>query len=163
MDMNDELAALLRHARIERLHADYCASLDEDRLEDWPQLFTADGVYRMVSRENHAQGYPIPLLFLDGRDMMIDRIQSLRTANIYQPHRYRHATSGLRILATHADHIETSASFIVVQTLQEGFCELYQAGSYYDELVETAEGLRFRQRLVVYDSARVKTLLATPV
>ncbi len=50
-----------------------------------------------------------------------------------------------------------------MQTLQEGFCELYQAGSYYDELVETAEGLRFRQRLVVYDSARVKTLLATPV
>lgn len=159
----DTLDDLLRHHRVDRLHAEYCACLDEDRLEDWPQLFVVDGVYRMVSRENHAFGFPIPLLQLDSRDMMIDRIQSLRTANIYQPHRYRHAVSGMRITAVHGDTLEVSSSYIVVQTLNEGFTEVYQAGSYYDQLVETADGLRFRERLVVYDTARVKTLLATPV
>jgi anthranilate 1,2-dioxygenase small subunit len=59
--------------------------------------------------------------------------------------------------------VSVSSSYVVMQTLGEGFTEVYQADSYYDELLDTAEGLRFRQRLVVYDTARVKTLLATPI
>jgi anthranilate 1,2-dioxygenase small subunit len=161
--MSAEPDDLLLYFRIDRLFAEYCACLDEDRLEDWPGLFIEDGVYRMVSRENHAHGFPIPLLLLDSRGMMLDRVHSLRHANIYQAHRYRHAISGVRITARHEDAIEVASSYIVVQTLGEGFTEVYQAGSYYDTLVDTPAGLRFRQRLVVYDTARVKTLLATPI
>ena len=40
----DTLDVMLRHYRVDRLHAEYCACLDEDRLEDWPLLFVADGV-----------------------------------------------------------------------------------------------------------------------
>ena len=161
--MNAGPDAMQLYFRIDRLFADYCACLDEDRLEDWPGLFVEDGLYRMVSRENHAQGYQIPLLMLDSRGMMLDRVHSLRHANIYQAHRYRHAISGVRITAQHADVIEVASSYIVVQTLSDSFTEVYQAGSYYDTLVDTPTGLRFRQRLVVYDTARVKTLLATPI
>ena len=162
--MIDSTDAEMRlYFRIERLFAAYCACLDEDRLEDWPALFVDDGVYRMVSRENHAHGFPIPLLLLEGRGMLLDRVHSLRHANIYQAHRYRHAQSGLCVTAQRDGVVSVSSSYIVVQTLGEGFTEVYQAGSYYDELLDTAEGLRFRQRLVVYDTARVKTLLATPI
>ncbi|MGH8596757.1 MAG: nuclear transport factor 2 family protein, partial [Gammaproteobacteria bacterium] len=56
--------------RIERLFARYCACLDEDRLEAWPDLFVENGSYKIISRENHAQGYPIPLLYFDNRAMM---------------------------------------------------------------------------------------------
>ena len=149
--------------RIDRLFAEYCACLDEDDLEAWPDFFLDDGTYRMVSRENYAQGYPIPLMLLDSKGMMLDRVQSLRNANIYQPHRYRHALSGVRITGRKTDELRVSSSYIVAQTLNEGFTEVYQAGSYYDVLVETDAGLRFRERTVVYDTARVKTLLATPV
>ncbi len=149
--------------RIERLFADYCACLDEGELEAWPDFFVEDGLYKMISRENHAQGYPIPLLMLDSRGMMLDRIYSLKNANIYQAHRYRHAQSGLRITAREGDVICTSSSYVVVQTLNDSHTEIYQAGSFYDRLVETAQGLRFATRLVVYDTARVRTLLATPI
>ena len=93
------LAEMLLYHCIERLFADYCACLEEDRLEDWPRLFVDSGIYRMVSRENHAFGFPIPLLLFEGTGMMRDRIASLRTANIYQAHRYRHAQSALRVTA----------------------------------------------------------------
>lgn len=149
--------------QIDRLFAKYCACLDEDRLEDWPTFFIEEGQYKMVSRENYAHGYPIPLLYFDSQAMMRDRVFSLRHANIYQPHRYRHALSGVRITARTTDLIHVASSYIVVQTLHEGDTELYQAGSYYDDLVPTIDGLRFKQRLVVYDTSRVKTLLATPV
>ncbi len=149
--------------RIDRLFAEYCACLDEDRLEDWPGLFLEDGLYRMISRENHAHGYPIPLVYFDSRGMMIDRIHSLRHANIFQEHRYRHAQSGVRVTGRTEAGIAVTSSYIVVQTLLDGETRLYQAGTYHDALVETEEGLRFRERTVIYDTSRVQTLLATPV
>ncbi len=158
--MSDDL---LRYFRIDRLFAEYCASLDEDRLEDWPELFVDDGIYKMVSRENYAQGFAIPLVLFDSKGMMRDRVQSLRKANVFQPHRYRHAISGVRITGESAGLLEVSSSYIVVQTFDEGFTEVYQAGSYYDTLIDGPTGFRFKQRLVVYDTARIKTLLATPI
>lgn len=159
----DEAAEMLAYFRVERLFAEYCACLDDDRLEDWPELFVEDGCYRMVSRENHAQGLPIPLVQFDSRGMMRDRVRSLRDANIYEAHRYRHALSGMRIVGRDDDEWRVDSSFLVVQTRGLEFTEVYLAGSCHDRLVDTPQGLRFRERLVVYDTARIRTLLATPV
>ncbi len=148
---------------IERLFANYCAALDEGELEAWPAFFLDDGLYQMIARENYAFGYPIPLLLLDSQGMMKDRVYSLRNANIYQPHRYRHAQSAIRITARESDGYRVSSSYLVVQTLNDGVTAIYQAGSYYDYLVETAGGLRFKERVCVYDTSRIPTLLATPV
>ena len=148
---------------IERPFADYCACLDEGEIEQWPTLFTETGCYQMISRENYDQGYPIPLVLLDSRAMMEDRVYSLRNANIFSPHRYRHAQSGIRVTGQNGEFVAVSSSYIVAQTLDDGETQLYQAGSYYDELVEIDGELKFQKRLVVYDTARVKTLLATPV
>ncbi len=149
--------------QIDRLFAEYCACLDEDRLEDWPTFFLADGHYKIISRENYADGYPIPLVYFDSQAMMRDRVFSLRKANIFQPHRYRHAISGVRVTGRSAEGYQVASSYIVVQTLNEGDTELYQVGSYYDDLAVSGDRLQFKQRLVVYDTSRVKTLLATPV
>ena len=149
--------------RIERLFAEYCAALDEGELEAWPAFFVEDGLYQMIARENYAHGYTIPLLLLDSQGMMKDRVYSLRHANIYQAHRYRHAQSAVRITAREVDGVRVSSSYIVVQTLNDGVSAIYQAGSYYDYLVETHHGLRFKERVCVYDTSRIATLLATPV
>lgn len=149
--------------RIDRLYAEYCACLDEGELEAWPKLFVEDGLYQMISRENYAHGHPIPLMLLDSRGMMLDRVYALRNANIYQPHRYRHAISGVRITQQDDEAIGVSSSYIVAQTLTDGTTDVYQAGSYYDRLIDGEVGLRFKERIVVYDTTRVKTLLATPI
>ena len=152
-----------RYFAIERLFADYCAALDEGDLEAWPEFFVDDGLYQMIARENYAFGYPIPLLLLDSRGMMLDRVYALRNANIYQPHRYRHAQSAVRITARESNGLRVSSSYIVVQTLNAGVSEIYQAGSFYDYLIDTPAGLRFKERICVYDTSRIPTLLATPV
>lgn len=149
--------------RIDRLFAEYCAAIDEGELDRWPGFFLEDGCYQMIARENHAHGYPIPLVLLDSRGMMEDRVYSLKNANIYQAHHYRHAMSGVRVTGRNNDEYQVSSSYIVAQTLHDGVTEIYQAGSYYDRLVDHDGELRFRERLVVYDTSRVKTLLATPV
>ena len=149
--------------RLDRLFAEYCACLDEGELDVWPEFFIDDGVYQIVSRENYSAGYPIPLVLCDSKAMMQDRIYSLHNANIYQPHQYRHAQSGVRIREYTMEEISVSSSYIVVQTLLDGTTQVYQAGSYYDRIVDTPAGFRFKERLVVYDTSRVQTLLATPI
>jgi anthranilate 1,2-dioxygenase small subunit len=95
--------------------------------------------------------------------MLRDRVVSLRHANIFEEHTYRHMTSGLTITSDQDDVIETESSYVVVQTLANGESNVYQAGKYYDRVVRTADGLRYRSKRVVYDTSRVQTLLATPI
>jgi len=35
--------------QVEKLHSRYAHALDADRLEDWPGLFTEEGIYRIAT------------------------------------------------------------------------------------------------------------------
>ena len=70
--------ALRARVRIEAFNADYANCIDSDRLEDWPEFFAQDGVYRVTTRENSERGLPISLIYARGRGMLTDRIVALR-------------------------------------------------------------------------------------
>lgn len=150
-------------AEINDLNQRYCAAIDHDALESWPDFFTEDAKYRIVSRENNDRGLPAPIMYCRNQKMMRDRVVALRNANIYEPHRYRHALGGMIILSVDGDTATTVTSYIVVRTGQAGDSEVYQAGCYEDVVVRGEDGWRFADRKVVYDTHRVQTLLATPI
>ena len=147
---------------VARLMDDYISCIDEDRLEEWPDFFTEDCRYEIKPRENEVAGLPIALLLCDNRAMLTDRVVALRRANIYQPHVYRHFWSGLVIGAVDAATIACSANYMVVQTLQDGETRVFQTGRTHD-VIERGARLRYRSRLVLYDTLRVQTLLVRPV
>lgn len=149
--------------RIETLFADYVHCIDDDRLEEWPDFFTKDGLYRITSRENLALGMPVSLVYCDGRGMMADRISALRTANIYEPHSYNHSVSALRILSMAADGIRTQSNFAVFRTMADGAMSLFNCGRYLDRIIEEDGALKLAERLVVLESRRVDTLLVIPI
>lgn len=151
------------HYLLERLQTDYIHAIDDGRLEEWPDFFTADCLYRIIPKENFDRGLPASVVFCDNRGMLEDRVTSLRTANIYQPHQYRHIVSGARILERSADSVRSQCNYVVFQTLQDGETRVYQAGRYIDEIVWSDGRLRFREKHAVFDTSRVQTLLATPV
>ncbi|WP_211443179.1 anthranilate 1,2-dioxygenase small subunit AndAd [Collimonas humicola] len=148
---------------LHQLQEAYVHALDNDRLEEWPEFFTEDCLYEIIPRENADAGLPIGIIYCDSKRMLRDRVLSLRHANIYEAHSYRHMTSGLMIKAIDADTAETESSYIVIQTLQDGESTVYQAGRYIDRVVRTAAGWRYAKKRVVYDTLRVATLLATPI
>ncbi|MFM0116868.1 anthranilate 1,2-dioxygenase small subunit AndAd [Paraburkholderia nemoris] len=145
------------------LQNQYISTLDNDRLEAWPTLFTEDCTYEIVPKENADMGLPIGIIHCTNQRMLRDRVVSLRNANIYEDHTYRHMTSGLVVTGEKDGVIETESSYVVVQTRSNGESDVYQAGKYYDCVVCTPEGLRYRSKRVVYDTSRVQTLLATPI
>ena len=150
--------------RVERLTADYIGCIDDDTLERWPTFFTTDGLYRIISRENYARGMPAGFLYCRGQGMMHDRIMSLRRANIYEPHVYRHMVSGTRLIRAEApDRWRLHTNFQVIRTMHTGEMVLFAAGFYDDVLVEREGMLLWDEKTVVCDSSRIDTLLVIPI
>ena len=165
--MSMDAAALDRdlalRLRMQDFYAEYAHTIDDDRLEDWPGLFTENGTYRVATRENFDAGLPLAVIYCDGRGMMEDRISALRTANIYEPHVYCHLLSALRVLGTSGGEIRARANFSILRTMPEGDTAIFACGRYFDRLVDDGGRLKLRDRLAVLDSRQVDTLLVIPL
>ncbi len=149
---------------INELQQAYVAALDNDRLEVWPSFFTEDARYEIIPRENFDEGLPAPIMLCTNARMIRDRVLSLRHANIYEKHAYRHMTSGLSIAPQADGSVHAESSYVVIITGQAGESSVYQAGRYLDVIVQGDDGTwRYRSKRVVYDTSRVATLLATPI
>lgn len=141
----------------------YVSALDNDRLEEWPDYFTEQCRYEIIPKENFDLGLPAPVIYCVNKKMLRDRVVSLRNANIYDAHTYRHMTSGLVITSVTDDVVHTTSSYVVVNTSRVGDSTVYQAGCYRDEVVRVDGRWLYRSKRVVYDTSRVQTLLATPI
>ena len=146
---------------VEDLHARYAHALDEDRLEDWPNFFTENGVYRIATAENEARGLPLPVVYCEGRPMLRDRVQSLRHANIYEPQRYRHIVSSVLVEKIDEKRARSITNFLVVRIMENGESTLFASGRYVDRIL--LREMLYEERIVVCDSRRFDTLLAIPL
>ena len=151
-------------ARVDALQDEYAHAIDSDEIERWPSFFIEKGVYRIVPRENADQGLPIAILSCDGRGMLEDRVFSLRRANIYAKHFYRHLLGRARWEGEDADGSQRfETNYAVFRTLEQGETSVYSTGRYLDRVVEEGQSLRFAEKEVVFDNTWVDTLLVTPL
>lgn len=151
-----------RH-RIEDLLFDYAMVIDDDRLEEWPGLFAEDCHYRVCTAADYAEGLPLGMIWADSRAMLVDRIASLREANIYEAHRYRHVTGPFRIDAFDGSVARVRSSFAVIRIMHDGDTDLFASGLYRDRIDLSGETPLFLERIVVIDSQKIDTLLAIPL
>jgi anthranilate 1,2-dioxygenase small subunit len=138
----------------------YGRLLDADLLEDWVELFVEHCRYEIISRENKSQQLPLSLMLCDNKDMLRDRIFSLRRANIYNIHSDCHVIGLVR--ATQAP-LSATAAYSLYQSTQEGSSRLFSVGRYYLDLVADGDGLKIMRQVVVVDTGAIPTLLATPI
>lgn len=110
---------------LHRLQERYISVIDSDRLEEWPDLFTEDGVYESVPKENADAGLPVGIMHCFGRTMLRDRFTALRKANLFEPHTYRYMTSGLKLTPVDANTVDMESNYVVVQTLSDGESRVY--------------------------------------
>ena len=144
------------------LNGRYASSLDRGALEEWPDYFVDDGIYRVTSSDNHREGLKGSLVYANGKGMLKDRVQALRHANIYERQSYRHIL-GMPLIAAAGDEMRVETSFLVVRTLRTGQMDLFAAGSYIDKVSVAGGRALLRERVVVCDSSRIDTLLAIPL
>lgn len=156
----------LREAVEGLMHA-YVRCLDDDRLEEWPELFTEDALYRVVPRENVDQNLPIALIHCDSRGMLRDRVTAHRKANLFAPHAYRHLVSAICITGREDGLVTARSDYAVFRTsldpIAYGTTEIYGVGQYRDKILVDEDGPKFRERIVILDTSRIQSLLVTPL
>ena len=145
------------------LMAEYAMAIDEDRLEDWVELFAADCDYRIVTRENVEQGLPNVLMWCDNQAMLRDRVESYRHVNEYNPHYDRHVLGPLRFTGETDGVWSFEVSYSLFQTSLEGESRLFSVGRYRVEATLAQGDGVLKRVLVVADTGLVPSLLATPI
>jgi salicylate 5-hydroxylase small subunit len=157
------LETLLLQHRVDQLNAAYAAVLDEQRFDEWPLFFQADGRYKVQSRENHARGFPLGLMDLESRGMMQDRIYGVTQTIYHAPYYTRHVLSPARIVASTGDEVRAETNYAVFRTRPAGVSEVFSVGRYVDVLHSQDGLLTFKSRLCVYDSEMVLNSLIYPI
>jgi anthranilate 1,2-dioxygenase small subunit len=163
MGLNDKISAQLVRAELRDLYEDYAAALDKGRLDDWANYFTEGSVYKVMGRETYDQGLTHATIYCDSLGMIRDRAASIRETAVFEPRLLRHFISGVQIDEAGDAEIAARANFLVVESLYAQESQILMVGEYRDRLVRTEQGLRFKERLALYDNYRIRTTLVVPV
>ena len=145
------------------LMAEYAMLIDEDKLEDWVELFAEDCDYRVVTRENVEQNLPNVLMWCDNKNMLRDRVASYRDVNLYNLHYDRHVLGPLAFLKQQGDLWTFEVSYSLFQTELEGASRLFSVGRYAIEATISGKSAKLKKVMVVADTGLIPSLLATPI
>jgi anthranilate 1,2-dioxygenase small subunit len=156
----DDLAVRLN---VQELIGDYAERIDEDRLEEWPDLFADPCRYLVISRSNHEAGMRQGVMYAASRGMLLDRVFSIRRANLCEPHRYRHIIGTMRFKEITDKTAVVQSHFMVARIMQDGTTTMFATGRYLDRIDLSTVPYRFSERIVVLDSDKIDTLLAIPL
>ena len=151
------------HQLIARAQAEYARCIDNGDLGQWPEFFTESSVYRVTTADNHRRGLAGSMIYAASRGMLVDRVKSLRDANIYERHAYRHLLGQPYVISDDGAAARSETSFMVARIMRDGTTDLFATGRYCDVYVRDEAGVRLRERTVVCDSSRIDTLLALPL
>src|SRR5215469_2216638 len=134
---------------------DYVRRLDDDRLEEWLELFTEDCVYKVIPRENVAQGLAGVVMVCFNKNMLRDRVSALRVANEYNIHIDRHIIGNSLLKHNSDGSICAETNYALFQTDQEGESRLFSVGCYEDIIVVNGAQPLFKERIVIVDTCAI--------
>ncbi len=150
-------------AAIFDLNARYAAVVDDGPLDAWPDFFLEECIYRIQPRENFDRGLPLATLSFESRGMLMDRVYSVRETLFHDPYYQRHIVSLPRIVSHGPDGTRCITPYVVIRTRRNELSAVYNAGRYLDWIVGTEAGLRFRERIAVFDSELIPNSLIYPI
>ncbi len=158
--MNIEFADYLA---LTQLQADYARALDSGHWDLWPEFFTDDCVYKLQPRENFERGFPLATLFFESKGMLRDRVYGIKETLFHDPYYQRHVVGAPVILSADEAGMTCDTNYAVFRTKLDGPSTVFNVGRYLDTVVRTPQGLKFAQRLCIFDSEMIPNALIYPV
>jgi anthranilate 1,2-dioxygenase small subunit len=159
------IEALLLQRELEEFNTVYAAALDEQRLDDWAEMFTDDAFYVVISRENADRGMPVGLIYCESKAMIHDRAFAHQHTAMFAPRYLRHIVGNLQVLGEEPNgDVRARANYVVVQVLLDRpDAKLHQVGVYYDKFRRVGDYFKLAERRCVYDNLLVDNALCMPV
>lgn len=149
--------------RIQQLYADYASAVDSGHWDLWPEFFTEQCVYKLQPRENHERGFPLCTLSLTSKGMLKDRVYGIQETLYHDPYYQRHVVGAPTVRQVVDGCIHSEANYAVFRTKLDQASTVFNVGRYIDTVVHTPEGLKFAERLCVYDSEMIPNSIIYPI
>jgi salicylate 5-hydroxylase small subunit len=151
------------HMALTRLYADYALAVDSGQWDLWPEFFTEQCVYKLIPRENHARGFPLCTLSFTSKGMLKDRVYGIQETLYHDPYYQRHVVGAPVVRRVEGERIHAEANYAVFRTKLDKASTVFNVGRYIDTIVPTPEGLKFAERLCVYDSEMIPNAIIYPI
>jgi len=148
---------------VANLYSSYASALDDGPLEDWPQHFTDQCIYQIISRENIERDLPLAIMRCESRAMLEDRVTAVRETMLYEPRYLRHHITNIAICRDDDGYLTASANFSVIEVLTESLPRIAMTGRYSDEIEREGGHWKFRSKLCIYDSTLVPNSIIYPI
>jgi salicylate 5-hydroxylase small subunit len=148
---------------IQQLYANYAIAVDSGQWDLWPEFFTEQCVYRLQPRENYERGFPLATLSLTSKGMLKDRVYGITETLYHDPYYQRHVVGAPVVRKVEAGKIYSEANYAVFRTKYDKESTVFNVGRYLDIIVQTPEGLKFAERLCVYDSEMIPNSIIYPI
>jgi salicylate 5-hydroxylase small subunit len=156
MDSND-------YFELTQLYARYAQAVDSGDWDLWPEFFTEECSYRLQPRENHERGFALATLSFESKGMLKDRVYGIRDTLFHDPYYQRHVVGAPLVHRVEEGRIYSEANYAVFRTKLDALSTVFNVGRYIDTVVRTPEGLKFKERLCVYDSEMIPNSIIYPI
>ncbi len=148
---------------IQQLYADYASAVDSGQWDLWPEFFTEQCVYKLQPRENYERGFPLATLSLTSKGMLKDRVYGISETIFHDPYYQRHVVGAPIVRKVEAGRIYSEANYAVFRTKLDKESTVFNVGRYLDIIVQTPVGLKFTERLCIYDSEMIPNSVIYPI
>jgi len=149
--------------RVFDLYARHSEVISDDRLEAWPELYTEDCVYKLISRVNVDRKLPLCTILCESRGALIDRVTAIRNTMVFAPRSMIHTVSNVRLVESHGGLLVARSMFCVWQTLIDGNSHVQLVGRSFDRIDASGPALQFCERVAVFDSELVPGSIVYPI
>jgi 3-phenylpropionate/cinnamic acid dioxygenase small subunit len=112
----------------------------------------------------HRGGDPIVLRLLSAREGYLkDRLVAIRQTAVYGPRYMRRLVSNIRILGWKDGWLEVRATYAAFETPRDELTRVFSVGRCHDKLVVADGRLKFKEKLVIFDSELIPNSLIYPL
>ena len=151
------------HLALTQLYADYALAVDSGHWDLWPEFFTEQGIYKLQPRENFERGFPLCTLSFTSKGMLKDRVYGIQETLYHDPYYQRHVVGAPVVRKVEDGRIHAEANYAVFRTKLDKASTVFNVGRYIDTIVLTSEGLKFAERLCIFDSEMIPNSIIYPI
>jgi salicylate 5-hydroxylase small subunit len=92
-----------------------------------------------------------------------DRIYGVTSTVFHAPYYQRHIIGLPLVKSQDGDLLSVEANYLVLRTKRDQLTEVYNAGRYIDIIQVGSRGLKFQEKLCVFDSELIPNSLIYPI
>ena len=142
----------------------YAQCIDDSNLDEWPNFFVDDCLYRIIPKENENFDEPFAILYADNKNQLKDRVIIIKKALVYSLRYYRHNITNIFTNKIEDGIYHVTSNYVVYSTDQvNGQTILFSVGKYKSEIIFKNKKPYFKNLDVLVDTYSIQRQMPIPL